>query len=192
MRLAAIAALVAFTLCCGLLGKAAWLTGKATLAQLLLDRSWDKTLAWHKTLQHQQPSRPWPWADIHPAARLVVDRLGVDQIALWSHSGEAMAFGPGLIRQEDAWILAGHRDSHLNFVKDLRLGDTLRLQDPAGNWHSFTVSETAVVDTRVQPAITGPPDSLILITCYPFDAIRAGGPLRYLVAAKKKPGHRPG
>ena len=26
-------------------------------------------------------------------------------------------------------------------------------------------------------------DQLVLVTCYPFDALRAGGPLRYVVFA---------
>jgi sortase A len=46
------------------------------------------------------------------------------------------------------------------------------------------VEEVALVDSRtavirVEPGAT----ALVLITCYPFDALAAGGPLRYVVTA---------
>jgi sortase A len=39
-----------------------------------------------------------------------------------------------------------------------------------------------VVDSRRQPLqLSG--DGLALVTCFPFDALTAGGPLRYVVIA---------
>jgi sortase A len=49
----------------------------------------------------------------------------------------------------------------------------------------YRVDETRVVDvndTRILPSATGRP-RLLLTTCYPFDALTPGGPLRYLVLA---------
>ena len=48
----------------------------------------------------------------------------------------------------------------------------------------MTVQATSVVDSRT--AVIRTEDwstSLVLVTCYPFDAVRPGGPLRYVVTA---------
>ena len=63
------------------LGKGLYIHAKAWAAQLLIHR------AWSATLQGQADARPWPWADTVPRARLVVPRLGVDQIVLAGASG---------------------------------------------------------------------------------------------------------
>ena len=42
-----------------------------------------------------------------------------------------------------------------------------------------------IIDKRITDVIpTDLENKLLLITCYPFDAIKAGGPLRYIVVAK--------
>jgi sortase A len=48
----------------------------------------------------------------------------------------------------------------------------------------FTVSETVAVDSRTGLIHTQREGSrLVLLTCYPFDAVQSGGPLRYVVVA---------
>lgn len=51
------------------------------------------------------------------------------------------------------------------------------------------VRERAVVDARTA-VLAGADDAreLVLVTCYPFDALRPGGPLRYLVLAEAERG----
>ena len=53
----------------------------------------------------------------------------------------------------------------------------------------FIVRETTVADARTA-TIRSAEDtsSLVLLTCYPFDAIVPGGPLRYVVVADRSPG----
>ena len=48
----------------------------------------------------------------------------------------------------------------------------------------FRVQGTEVVDARTA-VIDRAPDAagLVLVTCYPFGAVRPGGPLRWIVAA---------
>jgi sortase A len=50
----------------------------------------------------------------------------------------------------------------------------------------FHVREATVVDART--AVIGSAGdgtaALVLVTCYPFDAVNPGGPLRYVVAAE--------
>jgi len=53
----------------------------------------------------------------------------------------------------------------------------------------FRVRETAVVDSRTAAVATDEAVSaLVLLTCYPFDAVMAGGPLRYVVTAERADG----
>ena len=60
---------------CWQLGSGLWIQAKAELAQVLLERAWEKTLA------GEARARPWPWADTWPVARLRIPSSGVDQIA---------------------------------------------------------------------------------------------------------------
>jgi len=53
-------------------GRAAWIEAKAQLAQVLVRRAWQRTLA------GAGDARPWPWADTRPVARLMAPGLGVD------------------------------------------------------------------------------------------------------------------
>ena len=167
------------------LGAAGTIHAKAWLAQVLLTRAWETTLAGASTV------RPWPWADTYPMARLRVPALGVDQVVLAGASGRTLAFGPGHLDGTTApgevghTVLSGHRDTHFRFLEDLEAGTELRLQRPDGAWRSYRVVETRVIDAR--RARLAPGDgrpALTLVTCYPFDAIVPGGPLRYLVFAE--------
>jgi sortase A len=48
------------------------------------------------------------------------------------------------------------------------------------------VHETRIVDSRSEFIDTRrlPAGTLLLVTCYPFDSMDAGGPLRYVVEAR--------
>ena len=168
------------------LSGAATIHGKAWLAQVLLERAWSATLA------GQQRERPWPWADTWPVARLQVPALAIDQIVLAGANGRTLAFGPALVDGTAApgaqghSILGGHRDTHFSFLQGLTEDMEIRLQDRSGRWHRFVARGASVLDTRHDVIL--PPDRgaplLTLVTCYPFDAVRPGGPLRYAVTAE--------
>ena len=117
-------------------------------------------------------------------------------VVLAGANGAALAFGPGHLTTSappgvsDNSVIAGHRDTHFAFLKALQPGDALQLQALDGVVHHYTVTDTQVVhetDTRVlqrsQSAM------LTLITCYPFDAVVPGGPLRYVVRARGVSSH---
>ncbi len=168
-----------------LLGSAGAIHAKAWLAQVLLER------AWSATLDGGARVRPWPWADTHPVARLKVPALGVDQIVLAGATGRTLAFGPAHLAGTAApgaaghTVLSGHRDTHFRFLEDLAPGTELRLQGRDGAWRGYRVGERRVIDAR--HARLSPGDgaaALTLVTCYPFDAVDPGGPLRYLVFAE--------
>jgi sortase A len=166
---------------------AAWIPLKAGLAQLLLQHSWARQKAGENV-------KPWPWADTHAIARLQVPRLGVHQIVLAGSSGRNLAFGPTSVSGSGAglsgsderhrdWIINGHRDTHFRFLQYLQAGDVVVLETSAG-LQSFAVDSIEIIDSRQFDLVLEPGlHRLSLVTCYPFDAVTAGGPLRYVVTA---------
>jgi sortase A len=165
-------------------GSGAWIYVKAHLAQVLLQQAWASTLAGKRDV------KPWPWADTWPVARLIVPSQDIDQIVLEGAYGRTLAFGPGHLEisarpgQEGAMVLTGHRDTHFRFLERLRPGHVMTLQSRTGQWISFSVRDSQVVDSRIARIHTDAQDTqLILVTCYPFDGITTGGPLRYVVTA---------
>lgn len=155
---------------------------KALLSQILLRRAWDHSAS--------DAIRPWPWARTWPIARLRVSRLGIDEIVLAGTEGASLAFAPGhadgsAAPEEDGNIvIAGHRDTVFAFLSELRRGDNLVLETRSGRTRIFTVSDTEIIDQNDTVCLESSPKSMLtLVTCYPFDAVRPGGPLRYIVRA---------
>ena len=161
---------------------ALWIPVKAELAQHLLERAWLRTLA------GEPDAKPWPWADTRAVAVLEVPRLGLREVVLEGSSGRNLAFGPTLVntrRLEESSdrVLSGHRDTHFNFLKELKTGDLLRLRT-ATEIRDYRVSWQEAVDSRHQQlVIDNSMDRLTLLTCYPFGTPSAGGPLRWVVTA---------
>lgn len=162
---------------------AAWIPLKAQLAQVLLEHSW-------KRQKSGEDFKPWPWADTHAIALLEVPRLAVRQIVLAGSSGRNLAFGPtatagmsdGGLQLGD-WIIDGHRDTHFRFLQLLGPGDVVQLETADG-LREFAVASMEVIDSRQFDLVLEPGlQRLSLVTCYPFDAVAAGGPLRYVVTA---------
>ena len=191
MRRRAGVALVVALLGCGiwLLGHGLWIQAKAELAQHLLQRAWRRTLAGASAV------KPWPWADTWPVARLQLPAHGVDLIVLDGVSGRTLAFGPGhmpgtpLPGRAGVAIIAGHRDTHFRFLRHVQAGDAIVVEAPGRPPARFRVRERVVVDART--AVLARADDareLVLVTCYPFDALRPGGPLRYIVLAEAERG----
>ncbi len=172
------------------LGGALLIHAKAGLAPLLLERAWKVALA-----EGGRAVKPWPWADTWPVARLSVPSLGVSQVVLAGDSGNALAFGPGHKSASAApgargmSVVAGHRDTHFRFLQDLRKGQRLLLQLRDGSTRQYRVHDTRVVDSSTHTMLASwSREQLVLVTCYPFDAIDTGGPLRYLVIAEPESG----
>ena len=148
---------------------------KAVIAQSLLQT------AWHKTLAGEANVKPWPWAKTWPVARLKVPALNIDQIVLEGDMGNSLAFAPG--RQVRTFydksvgltMISAHRDTHFSFLKE----------DDSGEMQRYQVEDIQIVDSRqmgIKIPLRG--NWLTLVTCYPFDAITSGGPLRYVVFAE--------
>ncbi len=181
-------ALLLITLALLLCVQSFWLSGKAMLAQHLLNSAWRNTLAIN------EPVKPWPWSDTFPVAKLFIPSLDRSYIVLSDASGESMAFGPGLVSGNinhaatEVVAIGGHRDTHLAMLEQLPIGSEIHLQTHTGQWQWYLLTELTIVDSRHHTvAINTANPGLVLITCYPFNAAQTGGPLRYVAAAELLP-----
>ncbi len=170
-------------------GEAVWIEAKAHLAQALVRRAWRETLA------GARDTRPWPWADTRPVARLLVPGQGIETFVLAGASGRTLAFGPGHLDgtprpgERGNAVISGHRDTHFRFLRRLAPGDEVVVEGRDGRSRRYVVASTRVVDRRDLWITADAGDTrLTLVTCYPFDAIRPGGPLRYVVVAQSVEG----
>ena len=173
-------------------GEGSWMYAKARLAQLLLQRAWSRTLA------GEQLVKPWPWADTYPVAKLTVPSLHIDLIVLNGAYGRTLAFGPGYSESSafpgssGTTIMTGHRDTHFRFLSRLKRQDEIVIETDQRTSQRYLVQSSQIVDARTAsiPLMEGE-DQLVLVTCYPFDSILTGGPLRYLVTAIPVPSALP-
>ena len=70
-------------------------------------------------------------------------------------------------------------------MKGLREGDGIELETGEGIRRRYRVQDRRIADSR-SDFIPREQDRarLVLVTCYPFDAVQPGGPLRYVVTAR--------
>jgi len=167
------------------LGIGFWIPVKAEAAQWLLER------AWQDVRSGQPAARPWPWADTSPIARLTIPSLDASWIVLSGASGRNLAFAPSHMDGSAApgalgvSVIAGHRDTHFAVLEGLVQDSEVILEDAAGNPVRYRVLRIEVIDaTTTSLRLEADRAMLALVTCYPFDAVTAGGPLRYVVTAQ--------
>lgn len=165
-----------------LMGNGIYIKAKAKMADWLIHSSWEARQA------NGEPQKPWPWADTWVVARISVPRLGVSQYVMQDASGESLAFGPGAVIPFNTMtykFIAGHRDTHFNYLDELQLGDRVKIEDYKGHKSAYQITSTQVVDTRNGPLrVDEQLEGLSLMTCWPMDSVITGGPLRYLVSAE--------
>ena len=167
------------------LGQGAYIPAKAWFAQELMQRAWLRVTA------GEDRAAPWPWADTWPIARLTVKTRDVDLIVLAGGSGRTLAFGPGHLGASAMpghvgnSVIAGHRDTHFAFLRDVEPGELIGVESFDGVRHLYKVTAVNVVDSRKGSLLLDTDLSMLtLVTCYPFDAVEAGGPMRYVVTAR--------
>ena len=164
--------------------EAALVHGKALLGQRLLMK------AWHETLTSRANVKPWPWADTYPIARMTVPSHDVDLLVLAGASGRTLAWGPGHVDgsaepgAQGTSVITAHRDTHFAFLARVVPGDRIVVHARAGQERVYRVERTLVAHQKALRLPAGDQAStLALVTCYPFDAIDSGTPLRYAVIA---------
>lgn len=158
---------------------------KAELSQYLIRH------AWHESMQLGQTVKPWSWADMYPVMRLESVKHKQDLIVLAGDTGNVLAFGPGLSHQtppnrySSTWLVSAHRDTHFNFLQNIKIGEILTTTTLDQNQLIFKVSDIEIIDASKQGIdISDTQAELKLVTCYPFDTLTAGGSLRYVVTAE--------
>ena len=162
-----------------------WIEAKAWIAQRLLERSW---------IAHLEDGRahpPWPWADHHPIARLRTRGVAGgdhDFIVLSGDTGNVLAFAPGhtpgsgLPGGDETIVISGHRDTHFDFLANLPIAAEIELRG-RGTTTRFRVIERRVVDARAWRQPIARDRRLVLVTCWPLNAI-VNGEERLLVVAE--------
>jgi len=165
---------------------AAIIPAKAVVAQLLLERAFERSVATHR------PMKPWPWADMAPVARISIPRLGLREVALDSGSGQALAFGPTFLPSAAApgapgtAVAAAHRDTHFRGLKDIRIDDLIIIEGIDGTSTTYRVDSLQVSRwDRFAVSTDRLATRLALVTCYPFGAT-SHGPMRFIVQATKE------
>ena len=166
-----------------LFGQGAYIHAKAMLAQVLLEKAFETTIATGRA------TKPWSWADTWPVARIEVKRLHASAIALAGSSGQALAFGPGHVEgtpdagERGVAVYSAHRDTHFAFLKNVSVGDAIEVTRSDGKHFRYRVDATSVVRfdaSGIDPLADG--HQLVLSTCWPFEALTPG-PERYRVHA---------
>ena len=167
------------------LASAGSIHAKAWLAQRLI------ASAWSGQRDGGTVRRPWPGADMRPVARLTLAARGVDLYVLDNTSPRALAFGPahvgGTARPGTYGntVLVAHRDTHFAFLERVRIGDELEVEAAQGRRSRYRVREVTIVERGESRVLDeAGAAQLTLITCYPFDAVRPGTTLRYVVVAE--------
>lgn len=166
-----------------LFGDGAYIHAKAWLAQVLLQRAFDRSVVTGEVV------KPWSWADTWPIARIEVKRIGASAIVLAGTSGQALAFGPGHIHQTvDAGergiaVYAAHRDTHFRFLRNVAIGDVIDVTRSDGKHFRYRADSSAIVRFDASGIAPATQDfELVLATCWPFDAVTSG-PERYILHA---------
>jgi len=166
-----------------LFGHGAYIHSKALVAQVLLERAFDASIA------SGQSVKPWSWADTWPVARIEVKRLNASAIVLAGSSGQALAFGPGHVEltpdagERGVAVYSAHRDTHFRFLRNVLVGDEIDVTRNDGQSFRYRADATAVVrydQSGIDPLTDD--YELVLTTCWPFDALTPG-PERYILHA---------
>ncbi len=154
--------------------------GKATLAPILIER------AFLQAVTKGSAQQPWPGADHRVHSRVQLSEGGPYIYALSDGGMRGMAFGPAAYQSGTATVYIAHRDTHFRPLEDSRIGDIVTQTDIQGDTRRYQVTDiwTAHKDALYLPD-SGYTDGLLLVTCYPFDALTTGGPMRYVVWATR-------
>ncbi len=161
---------------------------KAELSKILIEQ------AWNKTLQGDHQSRPWPWMDSTPVAKLYIPKYGASHVVMSGVSGAIMAFAPGWHEgtnrpgQPGVSLISAHKDMHFSYLKNMQFGDRFELITPDGRHISYEVEDMKILDRPTLNVQNDGHDSIVVLsTCYPFANWQIGGDMRFVVIGREVP-----
>ncbi len=122
--------------------------------------------------------------------RIEIPRLKLSTVVVEGTTVQSLLLGVGHLEhtaypgEDDNVALAAHRDTYFRPLRNLKIGDQIRLLTPDGTLDYAVDSMVIVPPTRVDlVASTGRPN-LTLVTCYPFFYI-GHAPKRFVVCATR-------
>lgn len=154
----------------GFAGVGLWIPMKAALAEILLEKAWEETRQGNRKGNSSQPTKPWPWADTWPVAKLTL--RGESLYVLAAAGGQSLAFGPSHVRGSaqpgtfGTSVIAAHRDTHFKPLQNVQLGDVVNIERPDGTSLNYKINRTRVLERPhlVLPREDGI-DRVVLVTC---------------------------
>ena len=184
---------VALGLLFGGLGVIGW-TGstyaRGWLAQERARMAWEAKLA-RSAVERGQAAMPGdrlaPPLEGSPVARLIIPRIGLDDIVLEGVTTSTLNGGPGhlpgSVLPGDAGnsIVSAHRDRHFKRLGELQVGDTIVTQTELKST-SWVVESRKVVHRTVPALFETSQPALTLTTCWPIGYL-GGAPERLIIKA---------
>jgi LPXTG-site transpeptidase (sortase) family protein len=141
------------------------------------------------TLQAARATDPPPLEGTARRARfpwnVAIARLGVSVAVLEGTNEHTLAYAAGHILgthqpgQRGTVGIAAHRDTFFRPLRGIRLGDLVQVDTPGGRFE-YRVESTAVVGPEDTRLLRSAADTLVLVTCFPFNFVGAA-PRRFVV-----------
>ena len=126
-----------------------------------------------------------------PVARLVIPRLGLDEIVLEGVDADALNAGPGhlpgsaLPGERGNTVISAHRDRHFARLGQVRVGDTV-ITETGARQLRWVVIATRVIDADAPALFRTKDATLTLTTCWPIRYFGTA-PERLILTAKLLP-----
>ncbi len=121
-------------------------------------------------------------------AKMTIPRLDRSVYVVKASSDRDLRRGPGYYAgttepgEFGNCIIAGHRDLHFRMLKNVKVGDEIDIESPAGRFN-YRVASIQVVNQNDTAALRAAyPRQLTLVTCYPFYYV-GPAPKRLIVRA---------
>lgn len=126
-----------------------------------------------------------------PVARLLIPRLGLDEIVLEGVDGNSLNAGPGHVLgsafpgERGNSVISAHRDRHFARLGAIQVGDTIVTESGAHDAHWVVISKR-VIDADAPALFHSADATLTLTTCWPIRYLGTA-PERLIVTAKPVP-----
>lgn len=123
-----------------------------------------------------------------PVARLVIPRIGLDEIVLEGVNDDALNGGPGhypgspLPGETGNAVISAHRDRHFRRLGELAVGDTIRTQS-GSTTAAWIIVAKRVIDKNTPALFPSSGPRLTLTTCWPIRYLGTA-PERLILTAK--------
>jgi sortase A len=130
--------------------------------------------AWLRTQASGEKTKPWPWAELWPIARLTVPHLNTEHIVLEQGKRQVIpSIGLSYLKSSvlpgevGNTVLGVHPSLYFSFLSALKPNDILVLESPrTGKWH-YRVYDTRIVNKSDTDLLEpGLKRRLILVACY--------------------------